>query len=72
MTHKDIFQAFLDTMSIQKESVIKWYPNGHNAIRVTLSFGRLNGEYVFTYNGKDSWIFETTEHYIKRLKEKKL
>lgn len=69
MTHKDIFAAFLNELGVQKEDVISWYPNGHNSIRVAVKSSLFKGDFAFTYESIGCWIFETMDHYVKRLKE---
>lgn len=72
MTHKDVLRAFSEELCVPFPSILKWYPNGRDSVRVTLKNGPFDGEYVFSYEGEGCWIFETMDHYIKRVKEHKL
>lgn len=70
MTHKDILKACISELGIMETDILKWYPNGHNSIRVLLKNSAFNGEFAFSYEGKGCWIFETADHFAKRkLKE---
>lgn len=61
MKHDLIFEFFKLEFEERAKNVITWFPNGYNSIRV-----RFPGikDYIFTYNGKNDWCFETIDHYI--------
>lgn len=63
MAHIEIYKTFKDLFPFCVERVTEWFPNGRNCIRLRLD--ETNGDYVFTYNDKREWRFETVENFIK-------
>ena len=63
MSHTDVWKIFKELFPFLREKVTEYFPTGRNAIRVRL--GNPNNDYVFTYNDKNEWCFETVENYIK-------
>lgn len=61
MKHDAIFEYFKMELKEKSENVISWFPNGYNSIRVRFPANR---DYIFTYNGKNDWCFETVDHYM--------
>lgn len=69
MTHKDVWKAFEDVLPTYANEVTEFFPNGKNSIRVRL--GASHRDFVFTFNSKDEWSFETIERFIKRIFKQK-
>ena len=69
MAHGDVSKWFeLYFPNYAGENVEIWFPNGKNSIRVRQTNKQ---EFIFTYNGKDDWRFETAKSFIKEGKEKR-
>ena len=65
MTHKEVFKHFKNLMPFYHEKSITWYQNGKNSIRVEMD----NGErFIFTFNNKRDWRFETVDSFVKNMK----
>lgn len=66
MTHKEVHEWFeLYFPAYARENVDVWFPNGKNCIRIRL---RNRQEFVFTYDGKNDWKFETMQSFLKTMK----
>lgn len=64
MTNKQVFEQFVNMFqNLSAEKVEIWFPNGKNSIRIRTVSKR---EFIFTYNGSDDWILETTNNFLKR------
>ena len=69
MAHGDVYKWFeLYFTNNAGGNVEIWFPNGKNSIRVRQTNKQ---EFIFTYNGKDDWRFETAKSFIKEGKEKR-
>lgn len=69
MAHGDVYKWFeLYFPNYTGGNVEIWFPNGKNSIRVRQTNKQ---EFIFTYNGKDDWRFETAKSFIKEGKEKR-
>lgn len=67
MLHDDVYKQFTGYFLPLSHWVKEWFPNGKNSVRIRMKDGK---DYVFTYDGKDDWCFETADCFIKRLREK--
>lgn len=66
MTHGDIFKYFeLYFPDYAKDKVDVWFQNGKNSIRIRQ---KNRQEFIFTYNGKDNWKFETIDSFMDGLR----
>ena len=65
MKHDLIFYYFKQHLPYQAKSMIEWFTNGRNSIRVRLTSKE---DFIFTYNGERNWCFETLDNYIVRMK----
>ncbi len=69
MAHGDVYKWFeLYFPNYAGGNVEIWFPNGKNSIRVRQTNKQ---EFIFTYNRKDDWRFETAKSFIKEGKEKR-
>lgn len=68
MNHKQVFKHFTNLFPlIAGSSVLTWFPNGKNSIRVRY----VNGEdHVFTYNDSLDWSYETVDCFLKKMKHR--
>ena len=68
MVHQEVFKWFeLYFPDYVKERIECWFPNGKNSIRLR----QINKqEFIFTYNGKDNWRFETLYSFMDRIGKK--
>lgn len=57
------FELYFPDFSGDKVDV--WFQNGKNSIRVRQ---KNRQEFIFTYNDKDNWKFETVESFMAGLK----
>lgn len=66
MNHGEIYKYFeLYFPDFSGDKVDVWFQNGKNSIRVRQ---KNRQEFIFTYNGKDNWKFETVESFMAGLK----
>lgn len=65
MVASQTFETFKTVLPIFGERTTLWFPNGKNGIRIRIDDGN---DFIFTYNDKDDWSFETVDHYIKNMK----
>lgn len=66
MVHNEIIKKLeLILPAYSGESITVWFPNGKNSIRIRKKDGN---EFIFTYNNKNNWKFETIDSYIKNMK----
>ena len=65
MVAGQIFEIFKTVLPTFGECTTLWFPNGKNGIRIRIDDGR---EFIFTYDSKDDWSFETVDRYIKKMK----
>lgn len=65
MVASQIFEIFKTVLPTFGERTTLWFPNGKNGIRIRIDDGR---EFIFTYDSKDDWSFETVDRYIKKLR----
>lgn len=69
MVHKEVYKWFeLYFPLYAGENVEVWFPNGKNSVRVRQKNGQ---EFIFSYNGKDDWKFETRKSFINYLNERR-
>lgn len=65
MIHEEVFKIFINYFPQYDRSIVSWFSNGKNSIRIRLhDFS----EFVFTFNGKKDWYFETVDSHIRRMK----
>lgn len=70
MAHGDVYKWFeLYFPQYAGENIEIWFPNDRNSIRVRQTNKQ---EFIFTYNGKDDWRFETIKSFIKGRKGEKV
>lgn len=70
MAHGDVYKWFeLYFPHYAGGNAEMWFPNGKNSIRVRQTNGQ---EFIFTYNGKNDWRFETVKSFIKGRKGEKV
>jgi len=70
MAHGDVYKWFeLYFPNYAGEKIEIWFPNGKNSIRIRQTNKQ---EFIFTYNGKDDWRFETVKSFIKGRKGEKV
>lgn len=65
MLHDDVFKRFKKYFPKEYEETSRWFPNGKNSIRVRM-VSKMD-DFIFTYNGKNDWKFESVDLFIKRL-----
>ena len=66
MTHKSVDQWFeLYFPQYAGDKVDVWFQNGKNSIRIRQ---KNHQEFIFTFNDKDDWRFETVKSFINELK----
>lgn len=65
MTHKKVYDYYVSYFPQYAKHTVEWFPNGKNSVRVRQTDGQ---DYVFTYQGKRNWRFETVDSFIKHLK----
>ena len=65
MLQTDVFEWFKLYFPQYVKHVETWFPNGQNSVRIRQTNGQ---DFVFTYNGKQDWCFETIDSYIKKMK----
>ncbi len=66
MTHKSVYQWFeLYFPLYAGDKVDVWFQNGKNSIRIRQ---KNHQEFIFTFNDKDDWRFETVKSFINELK----
>ena len=63
MTHKSVYDHFKENIPTYAEIANACFPNGKNSIRVRLVNKK---EFIFTYNGKDDWRFETMDSFLAK------
>lgn len=69
MLHKEVYKWFkLYFPLYARENVEVWFPNGKNSVRVRQKNGQ---EFIFSYNGKDDWKFETRKSFVNYLNERR-
>lgn len=62
MAHQDVYKQFeLYFPDYGREKIEVWFPNGRNSIRIRQTNKQ---EFIFTYNGKDDWRFETVKSFL--------
>ena len=67
MTHREIYGWFRVYFELYDKHVDIWFPNGKHSIRVRQANGQ---EFIFTYNGKEDWRFETLDSFLKSIDKK--
>ncbi len=66
MSHNEVYKWFERYFPLYAgENISVWFANGKNSIRVRQTNGQ---EFIFTYNGKDDWRFETVKSFLNRMK----
>ena len=68
MVHKEVYKWFELYFPEYARYVETWFPNGKNSVRVRQTNGQ---EFIFTYDAKDDWKFETRKSFINRLAERR-
>lgn len=64
MTQKEIYKLLVLNYPHYSKYVDRWFPNGKNSIRIR----QINQqEFIFTYNDKKDWKFETLDSFLKSL-----
>lgn len=65
MLQQEVYDVFKRYFPHTVKHVECWFPNGRNSIRIRL---KNHHDFIFTYNGKDDWNFETVNCFIERIK----
>lgn len=66
MSHGDVYKWFeLYFPDYAGDKVDTWFPNGKNGIRIRQ---KNHQEFIFTFNGKDDWKFETLNSFLAGLR----
>lgn len=66
MSHNEVYKWFeLYFPFYSGDKVVMWFPNGKNSIRIRQTNG---AEFIFTYNEKHDWKFETVSSFLKSMK----
>ncbi len=66
MTHNEVYKWFELYFPIYAgDNIAVWFPNGKNSVRIRQTNGQ---EFIFTYNEKQDWCFETRDSFFKRIK----
>jgi len=67
MSHNEVYKWFelYFPLYAGDNKVAAWFANGKNSIRVRQTNGQ---EFIFTYDGKYDWRFETVNSFLKRMK----
>ena len=63
MTHLAIYEQFKKIFPMYVKSKNEWFPNGKNAIRISLGDGM---DFVFTFKNNRNFNFETIDSFISR------
>lgn len=68
MNHKEVYEQFTNLFpTLAGEKVAVWFTNGKNSIRIRETDGR---ELIFSIFGKNEWMMESLEHFMKRMRAK--
>ena len=67
MTQQTVYQKYVMLFPQFAEHTKEWFPNGKNSVRVRQENGK---DFVFTWNGKKEWKFETVDNFIKGMRSK--
>lgn len=67
MPHHVIFEKFQTLFPQYADGTTDWFSNGKNSIRVRL-VNHL--EFIFSYEDKKNWMFETVDSYLDRNQKK--
>ena len=67
MLHEDIFKEYLKIFRFKPDTVIDWFPNGLNSIRLEYKNG---DRFIFTYNDRLDWKLETENSFLRTLFDK--
>ncbi len=67
MPHHVIFEKYAILFPEYAEGTTDWFSNGKNSIRIRLIN---NLEFIFSYEDKKNWMFETIDSYLERTKRK--
>lgn len=66
MVHSDVYKWFgLYFPDYAGDKVDRWFPNGKNSIRIRQ---KDHQEFIFTFQDKNHWKFETLENFMTGLK----
>lgn len=65
MIHQEVYKWFELYFPQYAKHVVEWFPNGKNSVRVRQSNRQ---DFIFTYNGKNDWCFETVESHIRKMR----
>ena len=68
MTHKQVYEKYKEMIPFDETKTDLYFPCGLNTIRVRLNTGE---EFVFSYNSNKSWVFETVDNFVKKMKGKR-
>lgn len=66
MTHREVLDWFKLYFPQFAEHVEAWFPNGKNSIRIRQTNHQ---DFIFTYNSKKDWRFETVDSYVQQLRK---
>lgn len=67
MTHREVLSKLKDFYPVNKESIIRWFPNGDSSIRVRLANG---AEVIFTYMSPHKWRLESSNAFTYGFEKK--
>lgn len=69
MVHEEVYKWFELYFPLYAGGNVEvWFPNGKNSVRIRQKNGQ---EFIFSYNGKDDWKFETRKSFINYLNERR-
>ena len=69
MVHKEVYKWFELYFPLYAGGNVEvWFSNGKNSVRIRQKNGQ---EFIFSYNGKDDWKFETRKSFINYLNERR-
>ena len=67
MLHNKLYEKYCQLFPQFAEHTIEYFPNGKNSIRVRQENRK---DFIFTYDGKKDWSFETVDSFISHMRAK--
>lgn len=69
MNHDQVMIAFYNIFRVSPSVVDTWFMHGKNTVRVRFKDKELP-EIMFTYNGNKDFTIESSEAYLRRMRNK--